>query len=416
MKSWSDVYLPPIDSRFVFPMLSLHNAASNSAVTLPNKAEYSMYVCGITPYDATHLGHAATYITFDLVNRYLTAMGKKVNFVENVTDIDDPLLERAHRDGVDWEDLAHSQIDLFRGDMADLHVIPPQSYIGAVEAIPLIIDSIQSLQEADTVYPVDGDLYFSVNSDEKFGSRSHLSQEKMVEIFSERGGDPKRVGKKQPLDALVWQLQRPGEPAWPSPFGAGRPGWHIECCAIALAYLPLNDSSEFMIDIQGGGSDLLFPHHEMGAAQSRILGKRDYARIYMYAGMIGLDGEKMSKSKGNLLFVSRMIMQGCDPMAIRLALLSDRYADDRMWQVELLTQANDLLAKLRLLLSRPEVAPTDPVIQKMIIALSDNLDTPSVFRALEEWCSATEMVTTGDELGSPGELARALDLLLGIAI
>ena len=306
MKSWSDVYLPPIDSRFVFPMLSLHNAASNSAVTLPNKAEYSMYVCGITPYDATHLGHAATYITFDLVNRYLTAMGKKVNFVENVTDIDDPLLERAHRDGVDWEDLAHSQIDLFRGDMADLHVIPPQSYIGAVEAIPLIIDSIQSLQEADTVYPVDGDLYFSVNSDEKFGSRSHLSQEKMVEIFSERGGDPKRVGKKQPLDALVWQLQRPGEPAWPSPFGAGRPGWHIECCAIALAYLPLNDSSEFMIDIQGGGSDLLFPHHEMGAAQSRILGKRDYARIYMYAGMIGLDGEKMSKSKGNLLFVSRI--------------------------------------------------------------------------------------------------------------
>ena len=171
-----------------------------------------------------------------------------------------------------------------------------------------------------------------------------------------------------------------------------------------------------MIDIQGGGSDLLFPHHEMGAAQSRILGKRDYARIYMYAGMIGLDGEKMSKSKGNLLFVSRMIMQGCDPMAIRLALLSDRYADDRMWQVELLTQANDLLAKLRLLLSRPEVAPTDPVIQKMINTLSDNLDTPSVFRALEEWCSATEMVTTGDELGSPGELARALDLLLGIAI
>ncbi|MTB15882.1 MAG: cysteine--1-D-myo-inosityl 2-amino-2-deoxy-alpha-D-glucopyranoside ligase, partial [Actinobacteria bacterium] len=120
MKSWSDVYLPPIDSRFVFPMLSLHNSASNSAVTLPNKAEYSMYVCGITPYDATHLGHAATYITFDLVNRYLTAMGKRVNFVENVTDIDDPLLERAHRDGVDWEDLAHSQIDLFRGDMADL--------------------------------------------------------------------------------------------------------------------------------------------------------------------------------------------------------------------------------------------------------------------------------------------------------
>ncbi len=416
MNSWSTVFLPPIDSRFVFPPLSLKDSASESVVTLPIKDQYSMYVCGITPYDATHLGHAATYLTFDLVNRYLSAMGKKVNFVENVTDVDDPLLERAKRDGVDWEDLAHSQIDLFRGDMSDLHVIPPQSYIGAIEAIPLIVEAIEELQSSDTVYSVDGDLYFQVNADEKFGTRSNLSREKMLTIFAERGGDPSRQGKKDPLDALVWLLNRPGEPSWPSPFGAGRPGWHIECCAIAMAYLPLDSISEHMIDIQGGGSDLLFPHHEMGAAQSRILGKKDYARIYMYAGMIGLDGEKMSKSKGNLVLVSKLINQGHDPMAIRIALLSQKYSLDRMWHESLLKDATHLLRTLALLLSRPEVAPTDWVIQEIINALSNDLDTPRAFAAIELWCEQTTVLASGAPTGSPGELARALDLLLGIAI
>jgi len=416
MNSWSDVYIPPIDPKFHFPTLSLRDSATEAVVALPIKSDYTMYVCGITPYDATHLGHAATYLTFDLVNRYLTAMGKKVHFVENITDIDDPLLERANRDGIDWQDLAHSQIDLFRGDMSDLHVIPPENYIGAVEAIPLIIEAIEELQESDTVYSVEGDLYFQVNADEKFGTRSHLSNDEMLTIFAERGGDPLRPGKKDPLDALVWLSQRPGEPSWPSPFGAGRPGWHIECCAIAMAYLPLDTHSDYMIDIQGGGSDLLFPHHEMGAAQSRILGRKDYARIYMYAGMIGLDGEKMSKSKGNLVFVSTLINQGSDPMAIRIALLKGKYSQDRMWHNEQLLEATALINEIRLLLSRPEVAPTDWVIQEIVDSLSSDLDTPRAFRALEKWCETCVAISETDATGSAGELSRALDLLLGIAL
>ena len=234
MNSWADLYLPPIGLHYEFPPLSLKDSSSEHVVALPMKSEYRMYVCGITPYDATHLGHAATYITFDLVNRYLTAMGKKVHFVENVTDIDDPLLERANRDNVDWKVLAQSQIDLFRGDMSDLHIIPPAHYVGAVESIPLVIDAIEKLREKGTIYPVENDLYFSVRSDKEFGTRAHLPQGEMLALFAERGGDPTRVGKHDPLDALVWLHKRPGEPAWPSAFGDGRPGWHIECCAIAL--------------------------------------------------------------------------------------------------------------------------------------------------------------------------------------
>ena len=193
MNSWADLYLPPIDSQFKFPALSLKDSSTEELIALPIKNEYRMYVCGITPYDATHLGHAATYITFDLVNRYLRAMGKIVHFVENVTDIDDPLLERANRDKVDWRDLAQSQINLFRADMSDLHIIPPAHYIGAVESIPLVVEAVEQLQDKDTIYKVDDDLYFSVKSDKKFGTRAHLSQSEMLALFAERGGDRKSV-------------------------------------------------------------------------------------------------------------------------------------------------------------------------------------------------------------------------------
>lgn len=413
MNSWADLYLPPIDSSLNFPPLSLRDSSTRNNIALPVKDEYRMYVCGITPYDATHLGHAATYITFDLVNRYLTAMGKQVHFVENVTDVDDPLLERATRDGVDWRDLAQSQIDLFRGDMSDLHIIPPQHYVGVVESIPLVIDAISGLQDKDTIYSVEDDFYFSVKADKKFGTRSHLSQEEMLKLFSERGGDPARLGKRDPLDALVWLHRRPGEPAWPSAFGEGRPGWHIECCAIALSYLPVDHDEEFLIDIQGGGSDLAFPHHEMGAAQAAVLKGKDYARIYMHAGLIGLDGEKMSKSLGNLVFLSKLVAAGADPIAVRLALMSEHYSVDRMWSNDQLGNATRFLNRLRLLLSRPEVAPTHHVVQKIIDCLSHDLDTPSALRILREWCDETEGGITG---GSAGELSRAIDLLLGIAL
>lgn len=412
MKAWSDLYLPPLDPRFVVPQLSLHDTASSVLKPLAKKKTYRMYVCGITPYDATHLGHANTYLAFDLVNRYLRATGAQVKFVENITDIDDPLLERAARDGVTWEDLAHSQIELFKSDMVALHVIPPEHYIGAVEAIPQVIAAIKTLQSKGTVYQIEHDLYFEVRSDSDFGRRSNLSQPEMIEIFSQRGGDPAKPGKKDPLDALLWLAQRPSEPGWESDFGIGRPGWHIECCAIALNYLDIDGTAETSIDIQGGGSDLIFPHHEMSAAQSKMINGKEFATHYVHAGMIGLDGEKMSKSKGNLVLVSNLLKQGRDPMAIRFALLSHHYRSDHMWTERDLLEAEELLDEMRIALSLMEVAPTDSTINQLISALADDLDTPTALQSLRSWLAETNSGKVG---GSSGELSRAIDTLLGIA-
>jgi len=412
MKAWSDLYIPPIDKRFALPELSLHDTATSAIKALVRKSVYRIYVCGITPYDATHLGHANTYLAFDLINRFLRATGSQVKFVENITDIDDPLLERAARDGVNWADLAHSQIELFKSDMVALHVLPPQHYIGAVEAIPEVIKAVKVLQDKGTVYKVDQDFYFKVRSDSVFGRRSNLTQSEMLEIFSQRGGDPERSGKQDPLDALLWLSQRPGEPGWESELGTGRPGWHIECCAIALNNLDIDSNDPTSIDIQGGGSDLIFPHHEMSAAQSKMINGREFATHYVHAGMIGLDGEKMSKSKGNLILVSNLLKQGRDAMAIRLALLRHHYRSDHMWTEEDLTRAEEFLIQMRIALSRIEVAPTDKVIAQLIAALANDLDTPAAFDSLQNWLRATNNGETG---GSPGELSRAIDSLLGIA-
>ena len=412
MHSWPEIYLPKLASRFTFPALSLFNTQTQKVEELEKKNHYRMYVCGITPYDATHLGHAATYLTFDLINRYLRATGARVDFVENITDIDDPLLERAARDGVTWQELAQSQVDLFRGDMTDLRVIPPKNYIGVVEAMDLVIDAVEKLRRAGTTYLVDSDHYFAVRSDSEFGERSHLSQDEMLKIFAERGGDPTRIGKRDPLDALVWLSQREGEPGWPSPFGPGRPGWHIECCAIALHYLDPDAGDTYAIDIQGGGSDLIFPHHEMSATQSRAINGQRFARNYVHTGMIGLDGEKMSKSLGNLVFVSKLIQSGVSPVSIRWALMGHPYGADLMWNDSLLTQAESDIQRLQLNLARMEVAPTDSVITAIIDSLSHNLDTAGALNHIRSWMNATEAGATG---GEAGELSRALDTLLGLA-
>lgn len=413
MKSWATVAIPPLDNRFVLPELSLWDTARAGKFPLPNKNLYRIYVCGITPYDATHLGHAATYLTFDLAHRYLRARGAQVRFVQNITDIDDPLLERATRDGVDWKELAQSQIELFRGDMVNLHVLPPDHYIGVVEAMDLVTSAISTLSERGSTYSVDNDLYFSVHADKKFGSRSHLAHEEMLTIFKERGGDPQREGKKDPLDALLWLSHREGEPSWPSPQGEGRPGWHIECCAIALHYLQPEEGDSTSIDIQGGGSDLIFPHHEMSAAQGEILEGREFASHYVHAGMIALDGVKMSKSLGNLVFVSKLVSEGTDPMAIRWALMESHYSTDRSWSTELLASSEDWIIRLRRALSMMETAPTDTVIQGLINAQSDNLDTQKSLAILKEWVERCEAGSTG---GSAGELSRAIDSLLGLAL
>jgi L-cysteine:1D-myo-inositol 2-amino-2-deoxy-alpha-D-glucopyranoside ligase len=413
MNSWAHVAIPPLASKFSLPTLEIFDTAKQKLSSIVKKEKYRIYVCGITPYDATHLGHANTYLAFDLINRYLLATGSEVLFVQNITDIDDPLLERANRDGVDWRELATSQIDLFRSDMVALHVLPPKHYIGAVEAIPLVVEAISALQSADTVYQVDNDYYFRVRSDSEFGERSHLSQIEMMEIFSQRGGDPDRFGKEDPLDALLWLAKRPAEPGWDSKYGVGRPGWHIECCAIALGYLDIDPNEETSIDIQGGGSDLIFPHHEMSASQARAMNGKRFATNYVHAGMIGLDGEKMSKSKGNLVFVSQLLRDGIDPTAIRIALISHHYREDHMWQSKELVEASLFLQELRIALSRMEVAPTDGVIEEIISALSQDIDTPRALMAIKNWINETNKGVVG---GKPGELSRAIDALLGIAI
>ena len=413
MNSWASVAVPTLAQFKDLPALALTDTATSKKKSLPKKSTYRMYVCGITPYDATHLGHAATYLTFDLINRYLRATGAEVLYVQNITDIDDPLLERANRDGLDWSELAHQQIDLFRGDMVDLRVIPPAHYIGAVEAIPLVVKAISELQEQASVYTVDTDLYFAVKSDSRFGSRSNLSHNEMLEIFSQRGGDPNREGKKEPLDCLVWMSQRVNEPGWESILGKGRPGWHIECTAIALEYLDPSDLDEELIDIQGGGSDLIFPHHEMCAAQAHVITGKELASTYVHAGMIGLDGEKMSKSKGNLVFVSRLVASGVDPMAIRWALMSDHYRSDRMWSDSILHKAQDELAQLKDALNKNTSAPTEDLIKSIVSAISDDLDTPLVLSHLNAWAALTR---EGSHGGNSEELRKILDALLGLQL
>jgi L-cysteine:1D-myo-inositol 2-amino-2-deoxy-alpha-D-glucopyranoside ligase len=413
MQSWPDVYIPELDSRFVLKQLALFDSASQGLIELPKKRIYRLYVCGITPYDATHLGHAATYLSFDLIHRYLLATGAEVRFVQNITDIDDPLLERAKRDGINWVELAQSQIDLFRGDMTDLHVVPPQSYIGVVEAMPIIVEAVERLQKASTTYSVDNDLYYRVRTDPNFGKRSQLDSQEQLEIFSERGGDPDRAGKEDPLDALVWLSERTNEPGWPSPFGSGRPGWHIECSAIALKYLQISPEDDFSIDIQGGGSDLIFPHHEMSASQSFAMTGQNFARCYVHSGMVGLDGQKMSKSLGNLVFVSKLIAEGMDPMAIRWALMGHGFQSDLMWKHELIEVAQAEIESLRKALSRVDVAPTNELIQSICDHLAKNLDTPEILKLIRKWVTATESGSVG---GEAGELSRALDTLLGLAL
>ena len=413
MRSWAPVAVPTLVNFKSFPSLALTDTASSTKKPLPKKSMYRMYVCGITPYDATHLGHAATYLSFDLINRYLRATGAEVAYVQNITDIDDPLLERAHRDGIEWSDLAEQQIDLFRSDMVNLRVVPPAHYIGAVEAIPLVIDAISDLREQSSIYAVDTDFYFSNKKDEKFGDRSHLSQNQMLQIFSERGGDPARSGKVDPLDCLVWMSQRVNEPGWESDLGKGRPGWHIECTAIALEYLDPSDLEPTLIDIQGGGSDLIFPHHEMCAAQAHVITGKELAYSYVHTGMIGLDGEKMSKSKGNLVFVSRLVASGVDPMVIRWALMSDHYRSDRMWSDLVLHKAKDSFTQLKAALSQENSAPTEALINSIVLALSDDLNTPLVVSTINTWSQET---IAGAKGGNSDELRLVLDALLGIKI
>ena len=406
MNSWPKFYLPPLEG-YQFPDLKIIDS-SKGLTGLNSGSTFSMYVCGITPYDATHLGHAATYLAFDLINRYQVQSGKSVSFVENITDIDDPLLERAKRDGKEWQQLADSQIDLFTSDMSALRILPPDHFIKVTDSFDLIEKFMMRLNESGYLYILDGDYYFSVTD---FLTDLPMSIEQASEIFAERGGDPQRAGKKHPLDPVIWLSNREGEPGWSSSFGFGRPGWHVECTAIACHFI--ENESDPIIDLQGGGSDLIFPHHYMCAQIVRAAYGRNFAGNYVHTGMIGLDGEKMSKSKGNLVFVSELINSGIDPMVIRWALLSGHYQSDRQWSSELLNFASLNVEKVRTALSRAEVAASNDLIQSIIFDLANNLDTPSSLDRLLSWADKSEKE---GNVNQSGEVSRAIDALLGLTL
>jgi L-cysteine:1D-myo-inositol 2-amino-2-deoxy-alpha-D-glucopyranoside ligase len=405
----------------------LYDTATGKLAVAAGGQRALLYACGITPYDATHMGHAATFTAWDLLVRAWLDAGHEVVYAQNVTDVDDPLLERAERDGDDWWQLALRETDRFRGDMEALRNLPPTYYIGAVEAIPIIDRFAERLAARGALYDLDGDIYFARSIDQDFGAlagpgtASGLSVAQMTELSAERGGDPDRPGKKDPLDPLVWRAEQPGEPAWDSRFGPGRPGWHVECAAIATEYLGPS------FDVQAGGSDLVFPHHEMSASHARVAcgsgdGGHAFARVYAHSGMVAYQGAKMSKSLGNLVFVSRLRAAGVDPMAIRLALVAHHYRSDWEWTDAVLAEAQGRLDRWRAAVARavPAVASAvltaEAVLETVRERLADDLDAPGAVAAIDAWADAVL-----DALGGAGAQDAALirdtaDALLGVAL
>ncbi len=421
MDTWPAPSVPALPGQG--PATQIWDTASKAKVTAADGPVATMYACGITPYDATHIGHAATYIAWDLLYRSWRDSGREVRYAQNVTDIDDPLLERANRDGEDWRELAARQIELYRTDMAALRVLPPDYLIGAVEALGVIDEFNGRLGDRGSLYELDNDVYAIRSADPQFGSVSGYDTDTMIELFAQRGGDPARPGKKDPLDPLVWLTQRPGEPHWPSRFGPGRPGWHVECAAIATHWLGVS------FDVQAGGSDLIFPHHEMSASHARVAAgpqSAAFARRYAHAGMVRYAGEKMSKSLGNLVFVSKLREAGVDPMAIRLTILAHHYRGDWDWTDAGLTEASERLARWRAAAAPSTDATNDTdatdanddsalrVIAAIRDRIADDLDAPGALGVIDDWAEA---VLAGQPTGVSSRLVKdAVDALLGIAL
>jgi L-cysteine:1D-myo-inositol 2-amino-2-deoxy-alpha-D-glucopyranoside ligase len=424
MDSWRGVSIPDLPGHGPEPLV--FDTSSGALAVAAAGPDATLYACGITPYDATHIGHAATFMAWDLLVRAWRDAGHHVTYVQNVTDVDDPLLERAARDGEGWRELADREIDRYRADMAALRVLPPTRLVGAVEALGVIERFAGRLAQRGALYDLEADQYFARGSDEAFGSVSRLDRDEMLALFAERGGDPGRPGKKDPLDALVWLTARPNEPAWASRFGQGRPGWHVECAAISTEYLGTT------FDIQAGGTDLIFPHHEMSASHARVaLEPGAFARHYVHAGMVRLDGEKMSKSLGNLVFVSRLLADGHDPMAVRLAILAHHYRRDWDWTDAGLSAAADRLARWRdavqvAVAADSPASPDGPergqpergraVLAAMRERLADDLDAPGALAVVDGWAEDV-LAGAGPAPDSGADLVRdAVDALLGVVL
>ena len=425
MDSWRGAEVPDLPGTGV--EVRLRDTATGELTVAASGHRASVYACGITPYDATHMGHAATFTAWDLLVRAWLDAGHEVVYVQNVTDVDDPLLERAERDGEDWRELALRETDRFRQDMEALRNLPPTYYIGAVEAIPIIEEFTERLAARGALYDLDGDVYFARAADQSFGAlagpgtASGLSVAEMTELSAERGGDPDRPGKKDPLDPLVWRAERPGEPSWDSRFGPGRPGWHVECAAIAAEYLGP------AFDVQAGGTDLVFPHHEMSGSHTRVAcaSAEDghvFARVYAHSGMVAYQGAKMSKSLGNLVFVSRLRAAGVDPMAIRLALIAHHYRADWEWTDAVLAEAQARLDRWRAAVAHTApagdsaVPAADAVLATVRIRLADDLDAPGAVAAIDAWADAVLAGPSGTGPQDAALIRDTADALLGVAL
>ena len=342
----------------------------------PRDGLVRLYVCGITPYDTTHLGHAFTYVTFDVLVRALKAAGQQVRYVQNVTDVDDDILRRAREVGTTWDHLAAKETALFQADMAALNVHAPDVYPRATQTIPKIIELIVKLEAQGHAYVSDGNVYFRVDSVTDYGRLSRVDREEMIRLSGERGGDPNDPRKHDPLDFVLWQKSAEGEPHWSSPWSEGRPGWHIECSAMILEYLGKQ------VDVHGGGTDLIFPHHDSEIAQSEsITGVRPFARIWAHVGMLAYEGHKMSKSLRNLVLV-RDLLQRYDADSIRAMLLRHHYREPWEYSEPQLQDADEWLRGLREKAMRvPPGGDGAPAVQR---ALEDDLDTPRALELLQE--------------------------------
>jgi L-cysteine:1D-myo-inositol 2-amino-2-deoxy-alpha-D-glucopyranoside ligase len=342
-----------------------------------NPQEVTMYVCGITPYDTTHLGHAFTYTAFDVLYRVLTAQGYNVNYTQNVTDIDDDILKRAKRDNRDWKELGQFWTDKYVTDMQTLNNTKPTNYVKATETMQTIIEIITKLIEKGFAYKTNGNVYFATKKDPDYGKLSHYSREQMILLSRERGANPADTNKKDPLDFILWQQSLADEPAWESPWSKGRPGWHIECSAMAYQYL------DKKIDIHGGGHDLIYPHHESEIAQSEAFtGEAPFVQIWMHTGAVMYDGEKMSKSLGNLVMVSDLL-KTYSPNAIRYLLLSHHYRKPWEYEEEELKKAAKTIELIEKELKAIELTETnETVFTKFTEALADELNTPKALEIL----------------------------------
>ena len=358
----------------------------------------TMYVCGITPYDSTHLGHAATYLTYDLLIRRLEDLGHEVRMVRNVTDVDDSILPKARELGIPYLELAEAELTRFRRDMRQLGMRPAYAEPRATETIERIIELVKQLLDSGHAYLTAGTAYFDVSTAPNFGKLSHYPRDQMLRLARVRGGNPDDPHRRDPLDFVLWQPSLADEPAWRAPFGVGRPGWHIECSAMATQELGET------IDLHGGGTDLIFPHHECEIAQSEAITGKPFVKHWLHSAMVAYEGEKMSKSLGNLVFVSELLEQA-DPRAIRLALMHHHYRSGFEWHDTGIQDGTALLHRLLAAVAASGNPDPEPFAARVRAALDDDLDAPTALEALDDLASA--ILSDGSE-GKDSAAVKAL--------